>query len=258
MIEVSFPRRLDVVGTAISSTSIEEVLGRLGAPRQDRATVVAVCNVHSVMSARRSVGLRTALDQADLATPDGMPLVWALRALYGIEQERVAGPDLMSEALSRPEVGPHFLYGGSASTLERLEAAINASHPSARLAGSMSPPFGPLSTYDLDSDCAKIRESGAKVVWVGLGMPKQELWMDAAAGRLPGISLIGVGAAFDFLAGTVRRAPGWVQRSGLEWAFRFAQEPRRLWRRYLVNNPAFLAIFFRSLLTQRLARTGTR
>lgn len=240
MIEVHFPRRLDVVGTPISSTSIEEVIGFLGEPRRDRATVVAVCNVHSVMSARRSVELRTALDRADVATPDGMPLVWAIRALHRVAQERVAGPDLMTAALNRPDVGPHFLYGGSAATLDRLTAAISRDHPTARVAGAMSPPFGPLSSYDLDGDCATIRATGAQVVWVGLGMPKQELWMNAVADRLPGVSLVGVGAAFDFLAGTVRRAPEWAQRAGLEWAFRLAKEPRRLWRRYAWNNPAFL------------------
>jgi N-acetylglucosaminyldiphosphoundecaprenol N-acetyl-beta-D-mannosaminyltransferase len=240
MIEVFFPRRLDVVGTPISSTSIEEVIAFLGEPRRDRATVVAVCNVHSVMSARRSVELRTALDRADVATPDGMPLVWAIRALHQVAQERVAGPDLMAAALARPDVGPHFLYGGADATLNRLTDAIASSHPLARIAGTLSPPFGPLSSYDLDGDCATIRGSGARVVWVGLGMPKQELWMNAVADRLPDVCLVGVGAAFDFLAGTVRRAPKWAQRSGLEWAFRLTKEPRRLWRRYAWNNPAFL------------------
>jgi N-acetylglucosaminyldiphosphoundecaprenol N-acetyl-beta-D-mannosaminyltransferase len=258
MIEVRFPRRLDVVGTTISSTSLEEVIGFLGEPGRDRATVVAVCNVHSVMSARRSVELRTALDRADIATPDGMPLVWAIRALHRVAQDRVAGPDLMAQALARHDVGPHFLYGGSTATLDRLAASISTNHPAARIAGTLSPPFGPMSSYDLEGDCATIRGSGARVVWVGLGMPKQELWMNAVADRLPGVSLIGVGAAFDFLAGTVRRAPEWAQRAGLEWAFRLVQEPRRLWRRYLINNPAFLALLVRSWLARLSARAGTR
>lgn len=251
MIEVQFPRRLDVIGTPISPTSIEEVIGFLGEPRRDRATVVAVCNVHSVMSARRSVDLRTALDRADIGTPDGMPLVWAVRALYQVAQERVAGPDLMAQALARPDVGPHFLYGGSAATLDRLTAAISRDHPPAQIAGAMAPPYGPVSSFDLDGDCSTIRESGARVVWVGLGMPKQELWMDTVADRLPGVSLVGVGAAFDFLAGTVRRAPKWAQRAGLEWAFRLVQEPRRLWRRYLINNPGYLWLVMRQWISRR-------
>jgi UDP-N-acetyl-D-mannosaminuronic acid transferase (WecB/TagA/CpsF family) len=142
MIEVQFPRRLDVIGTPISPTSIEEVIGFLGEPRRDRATVVAVCNVHSVMSARRSVDLRTALDRADIGTPDGIPLVWAVRALYQVAQERVAGPDLMAQALARPDVGPHFIYGGSAATLDRLTAAISRDHPPAQIAGASAGSIG--------------------------------------------------------------------------------------------------------------------
>lgn len=242
-----YPPKLDVVGTGISLTSYDDVLEILRAPRSDRACVVAVCNVHSVMVARRDQELRRALDSAEIATPDGMPLVWSIRHRGVPAQERVYGPDLMRYALANAPDLRHFLYGSSTSTLDRLRMRISHDYPQVVIAGAMSPPFEALSEDDLKKHAAVIRESRADVVWVGLGMPKQELWMNRVADQLPGVTLIGVGAAFDFLAGTVRQAPEWMQRHGLEWAFRLAQEPRRLWRRYLFNNPIFVALSLRQL-----------
>lgn len=249
--------RLPVVGTAISATSYREVLELLQTGRADRATVVAVCNVHSVMSARRDPALRSALAMADVATPDGMPLVWALRWLYGLDQQRVYGPELMRRALLEEGADlRHFLYGSSEATLERLRAAISSEAPKARIVGSLSPPFRTLTDAELADHARVIRQSGAGVVWVGLGMPKQELWMHRIADRMPGVALVGVGAAFDFLAGTIRQAPQWTQRAGLEWLFRLTQEPRRLWRRYVWNNPAFLGLLATQLARAKLCSSA--
>lgn len=242
----------DVVGTKISLTSYDQVLALFRKPRNDRATIVAVCNVHSVMSARRDPLLREALRNADVATPDGMPLVWAIRTAGHRTQRRVAGPDLMMKAVFEDNPHRHFLYGGSQDVLDELVARIRRDAPNTEVVGAISPPFRRLSDKENEEDLLSIRRSNADVVWVGLGMPKQELWIASVAHRLPGTTLVGVGAAFDFLAGKVRRAPKWMQASGLEWLFRLMQEPRRMWRRYIVDNPTFVV----RLVGQRLRRGG--
>ena len=257
---MTLPDKTPVVGTPISMTSYDEVLQTLTSRRPDRALTVAVCNVHSVMSARKDPALRRALDGADIATPDGVPLVWAIRWTADPAQERVYGPELMVRSLAASgELGwRHYLYGSTPETLAALEAAIAELAPHAAVVGSESPPFRQLTDTEEREVLERIRASGAEVVWVGLGMPKQELWMSRVAPQLPGVALLGVGAAFDFLAGTKRQAPAWVQRAGLEWLFRLVQEPRRLWRRYLWNNPAYLVLLARQVLTGRLRRRSAR
>jgi N-acetylglucosaminyldiphosphoundecaprenol N-acetyl-beta-D-mannosaminyltransferase len=237
------PPKQTIVGTPISLTRFDEVDELIAAPRPDRATVIAVCNVHSVMSARRDPELAAALLEADVATPDGMPLVWGLRALGHEQPERVYGEEIMRRLLEDPSCAhSHFFFGATPEVLEKLEAAARKLNPRVRIAGAISPPFRPLSDAEEAEVLRQIRASGATVVWVGLGMPKQELWMHRVKHRLPGLALFGVGAAFDFLAGTKKPAPAWMRERGLEWFYRFIQEPRRLWRRYVWNNPAYLVL----------------
>lgn len=242
-----------VVGTPISMTSYAEVLESLAEPPSERALTVVVCNVHSVMSARSNPDLRAALDASDVATPDGVPLVWTLRKSANPDQQRVYGPDIMRRSLqASADYGwRHFLYGSTPDTLARLEAAITSLAPDARVVGSYSPPFAPATDASDEADIERIRASGADIVWVGLGMPKQELWMHRVADQLPGVALVGVGAAFDFIAGTVPEAPEWMMRAGLEWLYRLSKEPRRLWRRYLWNNPSFVVLVTRQLAGER-------
>ena len=252
------PPKAPVAGIPISLTSYDAVLDLLDHRPPDRALVAAFCNVHSVMSARRDPALRAALEAADVATPDGMPLVWALRRTVDPRQGRVYGPDLMEMAIPRGvERGwRHYFYGSTPQVLADLEAATRRLAPGVDVAGSHSPPFRPLSAAEEEEDLERIRASGAELVWVGLGMPKQERWMHRVAPRLPGVALLGVGAAFEFLAGTTPQAPDWLQDRGLEWAYRLAKEPRRLWRRYLWNNPAFLVLLARDVArTRRAVRT---
>ena len=247
---------VDVVGTAIAATSYEEVLDLLLHPRSDRANVVAFCNVHSVMVARDDPALHRALQDADLATPDGMPLVWTLRRSGHPGQGRVYGPDLMEMAIgwgTAHDLG-HYFFGATDDTVDRLLDNLVEAAPAARLLGRHSPPFRPPTPEEETAVVEDILQSGATVVWVGLGMPKQELWMHRIAPRLPGVTLLGVGAAFDFLAGTVAQAPDRVQRLGLEWLYRLAKEPRRLWRRYAVNNPRFVVLV--ALQLRRRGATG--
>lgn len=256
---MTYPRKASVVGVPISVTTYAEVLDALTDRPADRALVVSVCNVHSVMSARKDAGIRDAIESSSIATPDGVPLVWTLRKTANPDQERVYGPELMRRALTeRDQRGwKHYLHGSSPETLDLLAAEIRDFAPDADIVGSYSPPFASPTPESDAADVERIRASGANVVWVGLGMPKQEQWMHRVSGELPGVALVGVGAAFDFLAGTVSQAPEWMQRSGLEWLYRLSREPRRLWRRYLWNNPTFLVLMARQLMTERAGARRT-
>ncbi|MDJ0664658.1 MAG: WecB/TagA/CpsF family glycosyltransferase [Acidimicrobiia bacterium] len=255
---MTFPDKAPVVGVPISTTSYDETLAAISSRPSDTATTVAVCNVHSVMSARRNSELREAINRAQIATPDGVPIVWGLRATARREQERVYGPELMRQALVRTgELGwNHYLYGSTPETLDHLKSKIREIAPDAEVVGSYSPPFRDLTEAEKEQALRDIRDSEADVVWVGLGMPKQELWMQEVRSELPGVALIGVGAAFDFLAGTKKQAPEWMQRAGLEWLFRLIQEPRRLWRRYLWNNPAYLVLLGWQIIRTKVRREG--
>lgn len=234
-------------------TSYGEVLAAIDGRPEDAAMVISVCNVHSVMTARNDPELAAAINGSDIATPDGVPLVWALRWTANPEQQRVYGPDLMRLALL--DDGDwrwrHYLYGSTDETLADLVAEIAKIAPDAQIVGQTAPPFRNLTDDERERHLDSIRDSGADVVWVGLGMPKQELWMNSVRDQLPGVALVGVGAAFDFLAGSVAEAPQWMQRAGLEWLYRLLREPRRLWRRYIWNNPAFVYLLVRQILTGR-------
>lgn len=237
------PRQKTVVRTGISVTSYEEVYQAILTRPTDTALSIACCNVHSVMTAWRDPELRRALEAAQIATPDGMPLVWALRAVHreAIE-DRVYGPDLMLHVLRRgrdPGLR-HFLFGSTDDTLNSLRSNIERKVPGAFICGSESPPFRSLSDREVEQAAARILATRPDVVWLGLGMPKQELLMHRLGPLLDGVALAGVGAAFDFIAGHVPQAPVWLQNMGGEWAFRLLQEPRRLYRRYIFNNPAYL------------------
>lgn len=234
------PPRHDVFGTRVSLTTVAEVADLI---IERRGVCVVVANVHSVMSCRRDDALAAALDRADVVTPDGVPLTWALQ-VDGHEAVRVTGIDVLTDVADRGrEVGiKHFFYGSDNETLAAIERALIVSHPGIEVVGVFSPPFRALEDEELTEHAAAIVASGADVVWVGLGMPKQELWMARIAARLPGVSLVGVGAAFDWLAGNQPIAPQWMRDRGLEWLYRLSREPGRLWRRYAYNNPAFLVL----------------
>ena len=239
-----FPQKAPVLGTPISLTSYQEVLERLDGRPADRATVVAVCNVHSVMSARRDPQLASALESAEIATPDGMPLVWCLRATARQEQTRVYGPELMERGLrfGVQRAWRHYFYGATTETLGKLKTAAAKLAPGVQIVGAHAPPFRAQTEAERSDAIEDIKSVEPDIVWVGIGMPKQELWMHQVRDRLPGMALLGVGASFDFIAGNVPQAPPWMQERGLEWAFRFSKEPRRLWRRYIWNNPAYLLL----------------
>jgi N-acetylglucosaminyldiphosphoundecaprenol N-acetyl-beta-D-mannosaminyltransferase len=209
--------------------------------------------VNLVMSARDEPATMDAVLDATLAVPDGQPLVWALRLLGETRATRVYGPDLMAHYCARAaSTGtPMYLYGGrSKEALALLTKRLCERFVGLRIVGGWSPPFRPLTLAEQERVIAEIDGSGAKVVWVGTGQPKQELWMSEMRSRLQAPLLVGVGAAFDFHAGIVSQAPGWMQRNGLEWVYRLSREPRRLWRRYAYQNPRFLVGFARQWMRE--------
>ena len=214
--------------------------------------MVCFTNAHSLVTARQDAELARALAEAQLCLPDGAPVAWMLGRLLGRAQPRVSGPDLMwaylEQAAARGE--PVFLYGGSPSTLAALQDRLERAFPHLPIAGAVSPPFRSLDSNEDEAIVERINASGARTVWVGLGCPKQELWMRAHLGRIRPV-MLGVGAAFDFHAGCVARAPRWMRGAGLEWLHRLLQEPRRLWRRYLHTNAAFVVASAAQLLTRR-------
>ncbi len=212
--------------------------------------------VHLVMLAQEDAEVRAAVLAASLVVPDGQPLVWALRALGHRSASRVYGPELMArycEHAARTGT-PAFLYGGrSEAVLIELTVRLRTRFPGLEIVGGHSPPFHEPSAQEDEEIAARIDASGAAVVWVGIGQPRQEQWMARMRPHLAAPMLIAVGAAFDFHAGLVPQAPDWMGRHGLEWTYRLAREPRRLWRRYARYNPRFVAAFARQYAAQRSA-----
>lgn len=241
VIKNSERRGTDILNCFINASSWRTTLNnihRWSVVRESR--YVCICNVHSVVTARRDTAFREALAGADMATPDGMPITWMLRRLGYPNQQRINGPDLMWNYCELAErLGePVFFYGNTQATLDALIARLCILFPKLKIAGSYSPPFRPLTEEEDLASIALINQCTARVVFVSLGCPKQELWMASHRGKINAV-MIGVGAAFDYHAGTLQRAPLWMQHHGLEWLHRLYSEPRRLWKRYLVTNTIF-------------------
>ena len=237
------PPRVNVLGVGVSALTMDSALRIIdGWIARGEHHYVCVTGVHGVMESQRDAVLRGIHNAAGLVTPDGMPLVWLSRLKGQRFVERVYGPDLMLEVCARSVSRGyrHFFYGGGDGVAERLADRLRARVPGLTVAGTATPPFRLLSAAEEADVERRINDAGPNIVWVGLSTPKQERWMHTHVGRLDAQVLVGVGAAFDFHAGLKKQAPRWMQRSGLEWLFRLRTEPRRLWRRYLVNNPWFL------------------
>jgi N-acetylglucosaminyldiphosphoundecaprenol N-acetyl-beta-D-mannosaminyltransferase len=231
-----------VIGTFIDALSWDEALTRITAWAQGRESrYVCICNVHSLVTASQDAEFNRAVSQADMSTPDGMPVACMLRSLGFSGQERINGPDLMWKYCERAARSGEvvYFYGSTSKTLQLLSAKLRTAFPTLRIGGFNSPPFRAVSEPEDEAIVASINRSGAGVVFVGLGCPKQEKWMASHRDRIHAV-MIGVGAAFDYHAGTVQRAPMWMQRCGLEWLHRLCSEPRRLWKRYLVTNTIFV------------------
>jgi N-acetylglucosaminyldiphosphoundecaprenol N-acetyl-beta-D-mannosaminyltransferase len=246
----------------VCCTSYEDATQRVidWAKAGDSRAIFAA-NVHTVMEAHDDRQFREYVNAADLVTPDGMPLVWSLR-LQGLRAAcRVYGPDLTETVLAAAEAEriPVGFFGGSEAVLALLVDKVRDRFPELPVVYHVAPPFRSLTEEEDAAVVADIARSGARILFVGLGCPKQECWIAQHRNRIPAV-MLGVGAAFDFLAGTKAQAPGWMQSIGLEWMFRFFTEPRRLWKRYTKHNPRFLVLTLVQLMRQRtqaLAANGS-
>jgi N-acetylglucosaminyldiphosphoundecaprenol N-acetyl-beta-D-mannosaminyltransferase len=235
--------RVNVLGVGVSAIDVERAVSIIGGWVSRRVpNYVCVSGVHGVMESQEDDVLRDIHNHAGLVTPDGMPLVWLGRLASHRQMTRVYGPDLLLAccAESSRRGWRHFFYGGASGVADLLARRLRAHFPTLEVAGTYTPPFRALTDEEEADVTRRIEESHADIVWVGLSTPKQERWMAAHVGRVAAPVLIGVGAAFDFHAGLKPQAPHWLQQCGLEWLFRLATEPRRLWRRYLTNNPRFV------------------
>jgi N-acetylglucosaminyldiphosphoundecaprenol N-acetyl-beta-D-mannosaminyltransferase len=236
--------RVNVLGVGLSVLNLATARQAIAQAISDkRKGYVCITGVHGVMEAQDDPAFRQILNQAFLVTPDGMPMVWAGKLAGHREMDRVYGPDLMLELCewTRTSGHTHFLYGGGEGLAELLKNRLQERFPGLRIVGTCTPPFRPLNIEEENDLIARVAALKPDFFWVGLSTPKQEKFMAAYLPRLETTMMIGFGAAFDFHAGRVKQAPRWIQRSGLEWLFRLYQEPRRLWRRYLRNNPLFVA-----------------
>jgi len=241
-----FPSR-NILGVRIDATTYTDATRQiLDWARAGESRYVCCSAVNNIIEARDSREYAEVMDQADLVTSDGMPLVWTLRALGVPQATRVYGPDLtplVIEAAGREGI-PIAFYGGTPQVLSRLTKRFECAY-------SEAPPFRPPTPEEDARTTQSILDSGARIVFVGLGSPKQDRWMHAHRGKIPAV-MLGVGAAFDFLAGAKPQAPRWMQNSGLEWIFRLSTEPRRLWSRYLKQNPRFAVLALTQILRTRL------
>lgn len=231
----------DVLGVPVSVTTLDsasEVIHRWSEDSTGR--FVCIRDVHGIMQAQQNANLLALHYEAAMVTPDGMPLVWIAR-LRGLPVSRTCGPDLMDRALSDSEASglKHYFYGGKPGVASELVKRFLAKYPRLHVAGAETPPFNSIEGEELQALASRLAASGADVVWIGLSTPKQEYLMQRLHSLVPA-TLIGVGAAFDFHSGVIQRAPRWMQHVGLEWLYRLAKEPSRLWRRYLIMAPKFV------------------
>jgi N-acetylglucosaminyldiphosphoundecaprenol N-acetyl-beta-D-mannosaminyltransferase len=235
----SFARHVEVIADAAA---------------QRRSSYVCCVNAHMTVECK-APDFAAVVNSADLATADGMPVLKVLNWTHGLHQERVAGNDLMPALLERAAQDDLavYLYGGSQDTLDRIKARIARELPALRLVGAHSPPFGPLSAMDMEAEAARINATGAQIIMVSLGCPKQERWMAAMKGRVQGV-MLGLGGAFLLYAGVDSRAPKWMRDLSLEWMYRLLLEPRRLWKRYLVTNSAFIVLMMSARIRRLLGK----
>jgi N-acetylglucosaminyldiphosphoundecaprenol N-acetyl-beta-D-mannosaminyltransferase len=242
-IDESPAARANLLGVGISAINMQDALRHSSQlVQQRRKGYICVTGVHGIMEAQRDPSFRAILNRSFLCTPDGMPTVWVGRMQGHRRIRRIYGPDFMLEMcrLSVEKRYRHFLYGGNRGVAERLKRRLERLIPSISIVGTFAPPFRALTPAEEDELIAAVAEARPDIIWVGLSTPKQERFMASMIDRLDTCLMVGVGAAFDIHAGLLADAPTWMKGAGLHWLYRLLKEPRRLWRRYLTNNPRFL------------------
>lgn len=253
---IQWPEKHNVFGVRVSATTYDEVIDAVMQAAKTNASAIASFHAaHAVVSASNDPTLRERVNQFDIVAPDGQPVRWSLNLLHGANlTDRVYGPELMLRLCERAarDGTPIYLYGGaSEEVLEMLTKNLTRLFPDLRIAGAYSPPFRALTDQEDQEVVDRINESGAKLVFIGLGCPKQDHFAFEHRDRIHAVQLC-VGAAFDFHAGRTAMAPHWMQQRGLEWLFRLYKEPGRLWRRYLVTNSLFVSKFLSQLMAEKL------
>lgn len=244
------PPRVNILGVGVHALNLRSAVAVLQSAIESKTKgYVCVTGVHGVSEAQSDPSFRAILNQALLNTPDGMPLVWIGRWSRFQEMERVYGPDLLLEVcnVSQATGWRHFFYGGGPGVAETLAAVLQSKFPRLQIVGTHTPPFRPLMPSEFEEFQAQVAAARPDIIWVGLSTPKQERFMSSTLSDLDVPVMIGIGAAFDLIGGKVRQSPRWIQRSGFEWLYRLIQEPRRLWKRYLKNNPLFVWRLFLQL-----------
>ena len=249
-----FPSRVNVLGVGVHAINMDSAMRWIhDALRQRRKGYVCVTGVHGIMEAQNDPKFRHILNNSFLTTPDGMPTVWVGKKQGAAGMERVFGPDLMSRVCSETvEHGyTHFLYGGAPGVADELKARLEERYPGIRVAGTYTPPFRPLTLQEHVDLVEQISNVQPDIIWVGLSTPKQERFMAEYLPKLNTTLMFGVGAAFDLHTGRMKDSPEWMKNAGLQWLHRLAQDPQRLWKRYLVNNPKFIAAISAQMLGMR-------
>jgi N-acetylglucosaminyldiphosphoundecaprenol N-acetyl-beta-D-mannosaminyltransferase len=243
-----------VLGVDVDAIDMEGALAHITtALREGRKGYVCVAGVHGVMEAQRSPFVAQVYAGAEMTIPDGMPLVWVGRFQGHSSMQRVTGPDLMLEIFKRKEFSEvtHFLYGGVEGVADELRDRFTRQFPWVRIVGTCTPPFHELSSIEVQQLISRIDGLKPDIIWVGLGCPKQEQFMSKLSPILETKLMFGVGAAFDYHTGRIRDCADWIKRAGLQWLHRLLQDPRRLWRRYLRNNPAFICLIVLQIIGLR-------
>lgn len=255
------PEKLDLLGVYVSPTTYEETVEFIiSAARGNRGGTVTCLPVHGIVTASRDSSLRSKINTFDIATPDGQPVRWALNLLYDAGmKDRVYGPELMLWVCRRAAMQniPIYLFGSHPYVLEKLRENLVIAYPSLRIVGLESPPFRVLSAVEDQEVVERINGSGAKIVFLGLGCPKQDHFAYDHRARISGVQVC-VGAAFDFLSHNKKMAPMWMQNNGLEWLFRFSHEPQRLWKRYLFTNAWYVGKVLHQIVRMKLSRSPTQ
>ena len=246
--------RENIIKLKVDTGNYQSFIDRIIAlGRRGDSHYVCVANVHMLIEGYRDTLFADAVNGADITTPDGMPLTWAMRMLYGVRQDRVAGMDLLPDLLykSASEGIPVFFYGSTDPMLSKAKAVLQSKYPALNITGTYSPPFRPLSSNEEDQVVEMINESKARLVFVILGCPKQEKWMAAMKGKI-NATMVGVGGALPVLLGMQQRAPRWMQKAGFEWLYRLKQEPKRLFKRYFITNTLFSYLLLREYIGKKI------
>jgi N-acetylglucosaminyldiphosphoundecaprenol N-acetyl-beta-D-mannosaminyltransferase len=246
--------KVNILGINIDNINPQQFIEKIEElVSKKECTYVCFSNVHTIVTSQTDTELSKITNQSAIVAPDGMPVVWTAKLLGAKQIEKCSGPDMMEEIfkLSDRKAYSHYFYGGTNDTLLKLKEKLIDKYPNIKIVGMYSPPFRPLTKEEDEMIIRQINEANPDFIWVGLGAPKQEKWMAEHCSLIDRGILLGVGAAFNFYAGTVKRAPKWMQDAGLEWFYRLIKEPKRLWKRYLTTNTLFIYYFIKQFINKK-------